>query len=162
MVKGIRHTGIVVSDMEKALYFYRDLLGLNKILCDSVVSSQAHSLVTGLTGARIHTVMLEAPDGSCLELLQYLSHPRPAPAGAESCDVGCSHVAFTVDNVDHLYSELSSKGVHFNGAPQVDQAGYAKFTYVHDFDGTIVELTEVVDQGKTPYGDSLGNSELRG
>jgi len=28
-MKAIRHFGIVVSDIEKSLHFYRDLLGLN-------------------------------------------------------------------------------------------------------------------------------------
>ena len=30
-MKAIRHTGIVVSDMKKALHFYRDLLGLKEV-----------------------------------------------------------------------------------------------------------------------------------
>lgn len=30
MVKAIRHTGIVVARMDRALHFYRDLLGLRK------------------------------------------------------------------------------------------------------------------------------------
>ena len=154
MIKGIRHTGIVVTDMNRALRFYRDLLGLKKIVCDSIVQSDAHSRVTAVPSAQIHAVMLETQDGSRLELLQYLSHPRSALHKAESYDVGCSHVAFTVDNVDKLYSELSAKGIHFNCPPQADPTGYAKFTYAHDFDGTIVELTEVLDQCQTPYGSS--------
>jgi catechol 2,3-dioxygenase-like lactoylglutathione lyase family enzyme len=145
MIQAVRHTGIVVTDMDKALRFYRDLLGLNTIVYDVVISSDIHARVTGVQGAQIHAVMLAAPDGNRIELLQYLSHPRPAPKTVESHEVGCSHVAFTVENVDLAYSHLSSNGVAFNSPPQVDPTGSAKFVYCHDYDGTIIELTQVLD-----------------
>ena len=31
-IKNIRHTGIVVKDMEKSLEFYRDLMGLKPVI----------------------------------------------------------------------------------------------------------------------------------
>jgi glyoxylase I family protein len=153
MIRSIRHTGIVVTDMDRALRFYCDLLGLSHVVIDTVVSSDIHARVTAVPGARIRTVMLDAPDGIRIELLQYLSHPRPAPQRVDSCDIGCSHVAFTVDDVDRAYALLCGEGVAFNCPPQVDPTGYAKFAYCHDFDGTIVELTQVLDQDRTPYGD---------
>src|SRR4030042_1321394 len=98
MVKGIRHTGIVVTDMAKSLKFYRDLLGM-KVDKDFSEEGDYIDSILGLSGARVRMVKLTAEDGSMIELLQYLSHPRKAPASRQLCDIGCSHVAFTVDDI---------------------------------------------------------------
>src|SRR5712691_6907267 len=70
-VSKIRHTGIVVSDIETSLPFYRDLLGLQS-WWDEIEEGPFVDAVTGVPGARIHTVKLKAPDGVSIELLQYL------------------------------------------------------------------------------------------
>jgi lactoylglutathione lyase len=151
MVKEIRHTGIVVTDMDRALSFYRDLLGLKNVVVDRIVEGPFFETLTALDGARIRIVMLATDEGSKVELLQYLSHPRPAPPRHESCDIGCSHVAFTVSDLDRMHEEMTARGVHFKHPPQIDDLGYAKVAYLHDFDGTIVELVEIVDARNTPY-----------
>lgn len=154
MVKNVRHTGIVVADMERALKFYREMLGLNKVVFDGVVEGEVLASVTALPGVRIHVVMLEAADGHRIELLHYLSHPRKPPKRVQSCDIGCSHVSFTVDNLDQLHEQMTAEGVQFNNVPQMDSAGYAKFCYAHDYDGTLVELVQVVSDRNTPYNES--------
>ena len=153
MIQRIRHTGIVVTDMEKALRFYRDLLGIENVVSDSVVDDDFYARVTGVQGARIRIAVLKAPGGGGIELLEYLSHPKPPPQRAESSDIGCSHVAFFVDDIDEAYEELSSAGVRFNCPPALHPTGYAKIAYCHDFDGTIVELVQIVDDGSAPYQD---------
>lgn len=153
MVKNVRHAGIVVSDMDKGLRFYRDLLGLKKVVFDGEVEGDFQEKVTGLSGAHMRIVMLQADDGNRIELLQYLSHPREPRDMVASCDVGCSHVAFTVGDLDALCDQLTAEGLAINHAPQVDGAGYAKVVYAHDFDGSIVELVEIIDPDRTIYAD---------
>lgn len=149
----IRHAGIVVTEMEKALRFYRDLLGLTNVLSDSVVQSAFYDDVTGTPGARIRLVVLEAAGGGCVELLEYLSHPKAPRENTQASDIGCSHVAFFVDDIDQKYEDLCAAGVRFNCPPALHPTGYAKLTYCHDFDGTIVELVEIVDEAKARYRD---------
>ena len=151
MVQRIRHTGIVVSDMDEAFRFYRDLLGIDTVVFDDVVQSEFHDRITAADDARIHVVMLEAEDGNRVELLQYLSHPHDAPGNANSFDIGCSHIAFEVENIDKLFDKMQRSGVHFNAPPQIDPHGYAKVTYCHDFDGTIVELVQILDASQSRY-----------
>ena len=144
-MKEIRHTGIVVTDMEKALRFYRDLLGL-KVVKDSREEGDYIDSITGLSRVRLWMVKLTADDGSMVELLQYLSHPQEALDNHQICDIGCSHIAFTVDDIDKEYARLSENGVRFNCPPCVSPDGYAKVSFCHDPDGTRIELVEVLQR----------------
>jgi len=149
MVKTIRHAGITVTDMEKSLEFYRDLLGLKAVL-DVEQEGEFCEKITAYPGRR-RVVMLEAGDGNRIELFQFYHHPKAAPAKVETADVGCTHVCFSVDDVDAAYQKFSAEGIEFNCEPQVSPDGYAKVTYCHDPDGTIIELTQILDTGKDPY-----------
>ena len=143
MIKGIRHTGIVVTDMEKALAFYRDLMGL-RVVKDFSEEGDYIDSISGLSGVHLHMVKLVAEDGAMVELLHYPSHPGEAPVNPQVCNIGCSHVAFTVDDIDKEYARLLKSGVRFNCAPYVSPDGYAKVTFCCDPDGTYIELVEVL------------------
>lgn len=143
-MKEIRHAGIVVSDMERSLKFYRDLLGL-KVVKDFIEKGKYIDSILGLSGVQLRMVKLIADDGSMIELLHYPSHPNRPPLKTEIFDLGCSHIAFTVDSIDKEYERLMEKGVTFNCPPYVSPDGYAKVTFCHDPDGTSIELVEVLD-----------------
>ena len=144
-VKGLRHTGIVVSDMAKSLEFYRDLLGM-EVWADLEDNSPCIQSVTGLPGANIWMVKLQAQDGGSIELLKYLSHPQDPPKPARACDVGCNHVALRVDDLDALYQKLKQHGIHFNTPPIISSDGGAKITYCRDPEGVLVELVELLPE----------------
>jgi catechol 2,3-dioxygenase-like lactoylglutathione lyase family enzyme len=142
-VTGIRHTGIVVSSMETSLPFYRDLLGL-EIWWDQIEEGSMMEAVTGVAGARVHTVKLRAPNGVSIELLQYLNTPKPVPALNGSNDVGCNHVALQVADLDGLYGKAVAQGIRFNTAPVLAPGGKAKVTYCRDPEGVVLELVEIL------------------
>lgn len=152
MIKTVRHTGIIVTDMERSLEFYRDLLGLSPVL-DVEHEGEFLDRLLAHAGVRMRTVMLQAPDGNRIELFQFYSHPKKAPERVETSDIGCSHVAFSVDDIDKTFQELSQSGVTFNCAPQASPDGYGKVTYCHDPDGTIIELVQILNDAKSPYDD---------
>src|SRR5437016_2161799 len=119
MVKNIRHTGIVVSDLDKALHFYGELLGFqakNRIL----ESGSCIDSVLGLKDVKVATIKMNAPDGNLIELLYYISHPRkPRSENRESCEIGVSHIALTVDDLDETYKKLTKAGIFFHSPPQL-------------------------------------------
>jgi catechol 2,3-dioxygenase-like lactoylglutathione lyase family enzyme len=142
-VTAIRHTGIVVSKMETSLPFYRDLLGL-EIWWDQIEEGPLVEAVSGVLGARIHTVKLKAPDGVSIELLEYLNTSKPVPPLTNADDVGCSHVALQVSDLDGLYEKAVSAGIRFNTRPAVVAGGNAKVTYCRDPEGVYMELVEIL------------------
>ncbi len=139
-MKNIRHFGIVVSDIDKSLRFYRDLLGL-KIQRDMQEEGGFISSILGLEGVKVRTVKMSADDGNLIELLCYQSHPR-RPSEKGICEIGASHPAFTVENIDSEYNKLMNEGVKFNCPPKVSPDGKAKVAFCYDPDGVPVELVE--------------------
>ncbi len=141
-IEAIRHTGIVVSDMERSLHFYRDLLGL-EVWADFRDNSDFVQNVTDVPGAHLWMIKLKAADGVSIELLQYLSHPQDVPEPVRACDVGCNHVAFQVSDLDALYAQLQAAGIRFHAPPTLSADGSAKVTYCRDPEGVIIELVEL-------------------
>jgi catechol 2,3-dioxygenase-like lactoylglutathione lyase family enzyme len=138
------HTPITVSDIEKSLLFWRDVLGFE-------LSHRAHhtgklaSEVTGVCGAEILIAVLKGY-GHKIELLQYLAPAERAQVKTRPCDVGSLHVAFTVANLDGILAAAAGAGWHAAGEPQTLVSGpnaRKRVIYMRDADGTTIELMEV-------------------
>ncbi len=142
MIKGIRHTGIVVNDLEASLYFYRDLLGL-KIIKKMEESGDYIDNCLRLDGVRVTTLKMESLNGQMIELLKYRSHPEEQKVRKIN-GIGISHIAFNVDNLDKEYRRLKKAGVSFHAPPQMSPDGYAKVTFCMDPEGTYIELVELL------------------
>lgn len=140
-IKGIRHFGIVIRDPEKSLYFYRDILGL-KIYKDMLEKGNFIDSISGLKNVGVRTIKMSADDGNLIELLWYKSHPRKRRKNNDICNIGASHLAFTVENLDYEYRRLKEKGVKFNCPPQISPDKKAKVTFCEDPDGVLIELVQ--------------------
>jgi len=141
------HTGITVSDLERSLEFWRDVLGFE-------LSHRAHQKgelaeqITGVAGAEILIAVVKAP-GHKIELLEYRApidrkHFRPRP-----CDVGSVHIALIVDNLDAVLARIASSGWKAAGKPQTLTAGPnagKRVIYVRDPDGTTIEFMQMPTQ----------------
>ena len=143
LIKDIRHFGIVVSNLEKSLKFYRDLLGL-KITRVMDESGKYIDNMLSLDSVQVKTVKMESANGGTLiELLEFKS-PSSNVIHKEFFDIGASHVAFTVNNLDECYSFLSSSGIKFNSTPQISPDKKAKVAFCFDPDNTPIELVETL------------------
>ena len=143
-MKAIRHTGIVVSDLEQALHFYVELLGL-KVTRRMDEAGEYIDKISGLKSVMVTTVKMAAGDGNLIELLYYRSHPRKPAGSREICETGISHIAFTVGNADAEYTRLSQADVPFNSPPQKSPDGYAKVAFCRDPEGNLIELVEMLN-----------------
>lgn len=65
MIKGVRHVGITVTNMEKSLMFYRDLLGL-KIERNMDESGQHIDNMLSMKNVRVNTIKMSASDNGPL------------------------------------------------------------------------------------------------
>ena len=140
MIKDIRHTGIVIDDLEASLYFYRELLGF-QIVKQMEEAGDYIDNISSLRNVRITTVKMASPSGQMIELLKYHSHPAQQK-GREIYEIGISHIAFTVDDLDIEYERLRGKGIQFNSTPQLSPDGYAKVAFCRAPEGTLIELVE--------------------
>lgn len=142
-MESVRHAGIVTSDLESSLRFYKDLLGL-RLTVKTEEPGEFIDNVCGLKSAKLTTVKLAADDGSLVELLCFHSHPSEG-AVKGICDPGISHIAFTVKDLDEEYKKLVANGVSFISRPEISPNGYAKVAFCTDPNGVFVELVEVME-----------------
>ena len=138
------HTGITVSDLERSLAFWRDVLGFE-------LSHRAHQTgdlaeqITGVPGAEILIAVVKAP-GHKIELLEYRAPADRKHAALRPCDVGSIHVALTVDNLDAVLETIAASGWKAAGTPQTLTTGPnagKRVIYVRDPDGTTIEFMEL-------------------
>lgn len=142
MIKDIRHTGIVVNDLEASIHFYTKLLGFRIVKRTEEAGDYIDNILS-LKNVNVTTVKMTSPSGQMIELLKYHSQSEHQKM-REIYEIGISHIAFTVDNVDAEYERLKNEGVHFNSNPQLSPDGYAKVTFCCDPDGSHIELVEVL------------------
>jgi catechol 2,3-dioxygenase-like lactoylglutathione lyase family enzyme len=140
------HTGITVSNIERSLAFWRDVLEFE-------FSHSAHQKgemaeqITGVKGAELKLSVVKAPGGHKIELLEYLAPPdRKQHVDLRPCDVGSVHIALTVDNLDAVLEKITASGWKAAGKPQMLTAGPnagKRVVYVRDPDGTTIEFMQM-------------------
>ena len=149
MISGVHHACVTVSDMEKSLRFYRDLLGMKE---EMNLKFDADPVMMDLPGERPkqHLVMLSAGN-AFVELIQYLE-PKGKADPRKTCDFGTSHICFQVDDIKKAYEETVAKGVNtFHKPPDFIDAsggplsGYG-YVYFRGPDNEIVEFMQVPSQ----------------
>jgi catechol 2,3-dioxygenase-like lactoylglutathione lyase family enzyme len=139
----VRHVGIVVTNIENSLKFYRDLLGL-KIDKSMNESGEYIDNMLGFENVHVKTVKMSASTGNTLVELLEFTKPTGSKLIRSVNDIGASHAAFTVSNIDEIYLKLKHSGVKFNAPPQLSPDGYAKVTFCFDPDKTPIELVQVL------------------
>ena len=139
----IRHIGVTITDVERSLKFYIDSLGF-KIHKIADESGECIDNFSNLKDIDVKTIKMVDPNNNILELLHYRSHPeKPHNNRARRLsEIGCSHFALTVEDLDGLYERLTKQGIKFNYPVQVSPDNKVKLAFCQDPDGTYIELVE--------------------
>ena len=110
----INHVGIPITNRQKSLPFYRDILGLR------IIPSQVDSpnvIWTQLAdGAMVHPIETDDPTG------------------------GAAHVAFQVEDFDKTLKKLEELGITIEQGPGERFDGQ-RFLFIRDPDGNRIEIT---------------------
>ena len=132
------HVGITVRDLDRAIAFYRDVLGLDVIATFSV-GGTAFATGVGVDGASAEFAHLDAGDVR-LELVTY--EPKGASrASPQVNQPGAAHVGLSVDDLDAVFEGLPD-GVDPVSEPQTTESG-TRIMFLRDPEGNLVELLEV-------------------
>ena len=145
-MRALHHAGIIVSDLERSIDFYLDVLGLEMLTEPTPVADDpelGESL--GVPGAALRMVTFRVGEDT-LELLEYSAPPSPIETPMPQNALGSHHVAFRVDDIQAKYGELRAKGVRFLSPPNAIDDGVLagwRWAYFTDPDGITLELVEV-------------------
>jgi glyoxylase I family protein len=137
-VRGFSHVCINVSDLERSLAFYRDVLGL-RVIFDVELAGAGLEAATGEAGARGRMVGCLVPGSRVtIELLGY-GHRAPATRQRGASAPGYSNLALAVEDLAAAHAALEAQGAR--PQPPLEVGGVRMF-FVADPDGTPIEIIE--------------------
>ena len=149
MIADVFHFSFTVSDLDRSVRWYTDVLGLELVHRQRQDNAYTRTLV-GIPDAVLEIAQLRIPDvpprcsTHMLELVQYL---RPAGDAVElrTTTVGVAHLALMVDDVHARHARMREQGVVFRNPPVaiaegVNAGGFS--CYFSDPDGITLELLQ--------------------
>jgi catechol 2,3-dioxygenase-like lactoylglutathione lyase family enzyme len=143
---GIHHVGITVPDLDRAIEFYTEVLGLPLFDPPSPVFDHAElGPAVGVPEAALRQVNLACGD-SIIELLEYTNPPEASPTAVRADERGAAHLAIHVEDAAATKEELEAAGVEFLSAINVVDEGVLagwRWVYFRDPFGILLELVEV-------------------
>ena len=127
-VKQINHVAVVVDDMEKALSFWRDALGM-----------ELHGL-RDVPAEKSQVAFLPLP-GSEVELVQ----PTTEDSGIAKRGPGMHHLCLEVDNIEEMMPQLKKRCVRLINEEPRTAADGKKYAFIHpeSTSGVLVELYQI-------------------
>jgi lactoylglutathione lyase len=140
MITGFFHASFVVSDLDRSIDFYTNVLGMKVAMrTEAERGGDFYARMTNQPGAQVRLAYLEIA-GRHIELIELMAGGG-GPAGYSFNNVGAAHIAFHVDDVRKTYEELRAKGVRFASEPQMasERSGAV---YAFDPDGNVFELMD--------------------
>ncbi len=127
----IEHIGIAVNSIEESLKYYEGILGLKCYAVEEV------------TEQKVKTAFLKIGETK-LELLEATSDDSPIAKFIEKRGEGVQHIAFAVNGIENVLSEVKEKGIRLidetprKGAEGLDIA----FLHPKSTGGVLTELCE--------------------
>jgi methylmalonyl-CoA/ethylmalonyl-CoA epimerase len=131
-VKSINHVAVVVDDMEKALSFWRDALGMELHDLRDVPAEKSQVAFLPLSGSEVELVMPTSDDSG---IAKYLAKRGPS----------MHHICLEVDDIVDMLAQLRTKGIRLiNEEPRASADG-KKYAFIHpeSTSGVLVELYQL-------------------
>lgn len=142
-VRGFNHTGVIVTDLDRAVGFFRDLLGfeeLSRALRDPALIGR----MTGLPAPKVEIVYLQGP-GHRVELIRYATNGNRDLEQPRVYDDGSAHIAIDVDDVDAAVEGAAAHGLERIGEIiAIDQGPNRgrKVVYLQSAYGLLIEFIQ--------------------
>ena len=150
MIHEVAHIGVTVSDIDRSIAFYRDVLGLT-FQGELLMEGKETDLLFAKENCKARVAYLNGSEeviAPPVELIQFVNEPTKKDA----CDLmktSISEICFYVSDIDAVYQHLLDHHVECLSAPQsfdFTSAGFgkSKALYFKDPDGIILELMQSV------------------
>ena len=144
-VRELDHVAITCGDLDRSLWFYCDLLGIELRGRGDAVGEEFE--VTGIANATVRWADLELRHGQVLELIEYVA-PRGDAIRPKPNDPGSTHISLRVSDVHATYRRLRDADVEVVSEPvTIETPGPwhgASVFYSSDPDGVTIELIEPI------------------
>ena len=133
-IKKINHVAIVVKDIDAALTFWRDQLGLNLDHVEEVPSQASRVAFLPVGEGEVELV---EPTNAGSGMGKYL----------EKRGEGMHHLCIEVDDIRTLLTQLRDRGVRLINEEPLELPGrLMAFIHPKSANGVLVELYEIIDE----------------
>ena len=142
VISKVSHIGVCVSDLERSMRFYCDVLGFSRsaTMPDVHVEGEPSDTLLKLRDVKLDAVYLER-DGFRLELLRYARPKSPERAPQRTMnDLGFTHLSVQVPDVKGALEKLEALGVEVDRSTVIEFGGMIVAAFVRDPDGLGIEL----------------------
>lgn len=152
MFRQIYHVGLTVSDLDRSIDFYRDVLGLT-FVGEILMEGAETEAIFHKKGCKARVAYLNGSEESGMppvELIQFMDE------SIEHCQMdlfrtGISELCFLTKDANETYEKLVSQGVECLSEPQEfdfskNGFGRSKAFYLKDPDGIILEAMQPISE----------------
>ncbi len=131
LIKRIHHIAIVVPDINEALTFWQDALGLDLSHVEDVPAQETKVAFLPTGGSEVELV---EPTSDTSGMARYMAKRGP----------GIHHICFEVEGIEGILAQLKAKGVQLINEEPTIGAGGKKVAFIHpkSTGGVLVELYE--------------------
>ena len=135
-----RHVGIVVNDLDKMIWFYQDLIGL-EIIYDKIEEGRFLNHILNSNNKSPRIIKLGQNNKTIVELLYF-----------EGCEInkknlfnnGYTHFALTIDDGNYLYDKFIENGLSVINTPTISDEKTVKVFFGMDPENNIIEFVELL------------------
>lgn len=151
MLKEIVHIGLTVSNLEKSVNFYKNILGLD-IVGHLEMEGPETDLLFNRQNVKVKIAYLKGNNNIIsppVELIQFIGDDAKKDI-ADLHKTSISEICFKVDDIDEVYNKFLEHKVECLSEPQTfDFSNYgfgkSKAIYFKDPDGIILELSQPIE-----------------
>lgn len=150
MFQSVAHIGLTVSDLDRSVAFYQNVLDCAYVGEMSMGGPETAALFQRPgCSARVAYLRTKDENAPLVELIQFTDHP--AEIGDPNLfQTSISELCFLTEDIDAEYDRLKQLGVDFLSAPQTfDSTAYgfgkSRAVYLRDPDRNILELIQPLD-----------------
>jgi catechol 2,3-dioxygenase-like lactoylglutathione lyase family enzyme len=140
-LEGFNHTGVIVTDLDRAIGFFRDLLGF-EVLSRAPRDPALIGRMTGLPAPEVEIAHLQGP-GHRVELIRYAGDGIRRTDRPRVYDDGAAHIALDVDDVVAAVEAAAGHGLAPVGEIITIDDGPnrgRKVVYLHSGFGLLIEF----------------------
>ena len=148
-LKNIRHIGIVTNNIKKSLFFYQKIFKL-KIFKSITEDHFSLAKVMGFDRVKIKTIKLKSKKNNTMVELLYWKIPKSNKKQnfKNLNDLGLTHFAITVNNLDKTYQLLKENNIKVLSKPHFGARKKVKYVFCKSPENVFIEIVEEIKQGE--------------
>ncbi len=148
VITGIAHTALHVPDVDAAVAWYRDVLGMTVLsppyrMEGDEITRDMGELVPAPVAVKAAIVGLDDGSDRVVEVIEYPSIDAVPPAPAAVTRLGYTHIGLLCDDVRATRAELEARGVRFLVADVADVAGVRTTWFADPWENVFILVEKV-------------------